>query len=201
MAAPRPFSGGDWLDPPLELNVVLHGNSLFTNVAERVATELPAATVNERVVGGAKTADLTAEFATQIHAAFFDAGKRNVVVMIEWVDDINDFGADGQDAYDHGASYVAAAQALEWEVALCSCIDTTEFDPPDARAGYRDDLNDLLRVDWAGADIAVDLEADTMFDAATNSAANTTNYNEDGIHLKSPGQDRMAELIASAVSA
>jgi hypothetical protein len=120
--------------------------------------------------------------------------------MIEWVDDINDFGADGQGAYDHAVAYVTAARALGRLVALCTCIDTTEFDPPDARAGYRDDFNALLRADWAGADMLIDLEADPAFNAALNAAAGSY-YDGGGIHPSDPlGQQRMADLIVEAFS-
>jgi hypothetical protein len=186
-------SGSVWRRSSGTLDLWFHGNSLFTGVPARVATALPSATVASRIVGGAKTADLTAELAAQMPEPDPDADSW--VVMIEWVDDINDFGATGATAYDHAVAYVTAAHALGRLVALCTCIDTTEFDPPDARADYRDDFNALLRAGFAGADMLIDLEADAAFKASLNAAAGP-NYDGDGIHLSNPlGQQRMADLI------
>jgi hypothetical protein len=190
-------SGSVWVRASGALDLWFHGNSLFNDVPALVAAALPDATVASRIVGGAKTADLTAELAAEMPPP--DPGADSWDVMIEWVDDINDFGADGQDAYDHAVAYVTAAHALGRLVALCTCIDTTEFDPPDARAGYRDDFNALLRADAAGADMLIDLEADPAFNAALNAAAGP-NYDGGGIHPSAQGKARMAELIVEAFS-
>ncbi len=116
------------------LNIVLHGNSLYTSVAERVAVLLPGAyDVTGVIAGGASTEDLTSQFAANV-TPLKSATLTNVVVMWEGLDDINDFGATAVTAHQHHAAYVTQAEALGWYVYTGSIIDTTEFDPPDARS-------------------------------------------------------------------
>lgn len=184
------------------LNIVLHGNSLFSFVAERVDTLRPGSdVVTGRVVGGATTADLQAEFDTQIHT-LWDTGRTNVVVLWEALDHINDFDGTASSAYAAYASYRAhAAGTRGWRVYVCTVIDTLEYtaaSPHPTRGNLepeRDGFNTLLRADYAGAYGIVDLAARSEF----SNAANTTYFNGDGIHITSAGQDVAAEEIDSVL--
>lgn len=197
--ARRPFSGGDWLDPPppTELSIWLHGNSLFSSVAERVEALRPGTdNVFGRVVGGATTADLEAEFAAQIHANF-DGSRTNVVILWEGLDHINDFDGTASTAHDAYADYVVTAEALGWRVYVCTIIDTLEYtasSPHPTRGDLEDDrdaFNVLLRVDNAGAFGIVDL----ALESELTDASNTTYFSGDGIHIVSAGQDVVAAAI------
>lgn len=174
------------------LNLVLHGNSLYSSVAEAVAARVPASyTVTGLPVGGASTEDLTSQFVANVDS-IRSATKTNVVAMWEGLDDINDFGATAVTGHQHYAAYVTQAEALGWYVYTGSIIDTTEFDPPDVRAQYRTDFNTLLRGDYAGAYGIADFMARPELQDATN----LTYFSVDGIHITGAGQIVVAEVIA-----
>lgn len=156
--------------------------------------------VYTRSVGGAATTDLTAEFDAQVHTHFDSTpGVINVVWIWEVIDDVNDFGATGATGYTHIASYVAHAQSKGWRVCVVTCIDTTEFDSPDARAGYRDTVNASIRANSAGANYIADPEANANFNAAANAALNLqgTIYSADGIHILTAGKAAAAPLLTA----
>jgi hypothetical protein len=180
------------------LNIVLHGNSLFTSVGAKLAALLPAsATVFEEVEGGARTTTLHSNFSTAVNAHKI-TNKRNIVALWELHDDINDFGETAATAYNAYAAYIATAIAAGWEPWAVNCIDTTEFDAPDARAQARLDVNTLLRASPAGAAKLIDLAALPQFDPTLDAATtgNGTIYSGDGIHILSAGQDIVAAQLA-----
>lgn len=185
----------------LPLNIVIHGSSQLNGVAPLLDALLPAsATVNQVIQGGVQTSVLTAAFLANVHNAYYNASKRNIVILSEGIDDINDWGANGTTSYQHYVDYGTEAKSRgnpRWEFWPCTLMDTTENDPPDPKAGFRDTLNASLRSGKAGGDGLIEIEADPRFSVANNAAANTTYYQADGIHPTDPvGRQALAGIIA-----
>lgn len=187
---------------PGPLNIVLHGNSLFSGIAAKLDALRPASdVVSEVVLPGVATISLEQNFDDV--DALWDPTRINVVVLWEGLDHINDFDGTSATAHAAYASYVTNVRGFnghQWRPWVSTIIDTTEYtavSPHPTRGNLepeRDDFNMKLRADYAGADRLVDL----AMRAELSNASNGT-YFSDGIHTTSAGGDVTALAIHVAI--
>jgi hypothetical protein len=168
------------------LNIALDGHSLQQSIDFRLAALRPGTdVVTGHPLGNATAAQLLARFDAEIHSTW-DPTRMNVVILDVGLIEINDDGLTAAQTYTSVSSYIAHATGTRgWLVLPSTIIHTLEF--PGLQA-ERDAYNTLRRAGGADgfrlADIATVPEL--------SNAANTTYFDNDGIHLVGPGQDAKA---------
>jgi hypothetical protein len=199
-----------WLEAKYQYSgvVVFDGDSLTLGFGGEeypmqleMISELPFKLVNTGVTSRQVPAMVTA--APTVVDPHYDPSKPfNWVVVWCGTNDIV-AGETAADIYTDLTTYIAARQAVGWQVMVCTIIDRGLTGDDAGFDTTRASLNTLINANTAGADAVVDLFDDARFDAG--SSTDTAIYNADQIHLTGTnitgGYAGIAELIGIALDA
>lgn len=153
--------------------------------------------LNCNCVPGQKTATIYANINT---GAIAEARAGDVVVLWEITNDCVTEATTGQIAYNNIMDIVTVLKTQRG----CKFVVCTGI----ARDGASDaadlltkiqDCNALIRTNSANFDAVCDLGADAMFNTRSD-CANTTNYQDDKIHLRLAGQNNVISLITASIT-
>lgn len=146
--------------------------------------------VTRKGFDGFTTTQLTANFATEVHALLSTSVGKNVVVIHEGANEIKN-GLTVQQAIDNMITYCTQARNLGWEVWLCTATPRVNTAQVEANIAS---WNAYVRANAGpvfGARRLIDLEADPSL----SNAHDLTYYNVDGIHPTDAGYAVIANVV------